>query len=164
MTEKRYYVRIKDEETQKFLDSQPNQNTTIGKILTDYVNGDLVSSNESNLDLEIKKAKLKKLNAEGRIKEFEANQLEIYKDTFGIPPSKQTQKVIEKGAHERENTNQEIENVMTHFEFIEKSKVTGEMSFVCKHCVNMLYSEESKMIQEMSRHIQAMHSKEILEK
>lgn len=158
--EKIFHVRIKDEDIQNMLNSKDSINGFLLKLITDYFHGDLILSNESDMDLEYKKLRNLKTQQEIRLKKFQADQIEKYLTTFGDFPSKKGEIAIQKGA--REISKEEIANVIIHFEYIEKNKTTGEMDFYCKYCANQIFSSEKEMITIMTNHILSMHSSELI--
>ena len=159
MNEKTYYVRIKDEEIQLKIDTQENITQFLKKIITDFFNGDLVPSNEENLDREIKKQKLRKLTAEATIKEREAKYIE----NFDSIPSPQAKEAIRTNVSKqfRELTDAELDNFA---KVISLQNSYDGFQVTCLKCRNKFERKDRlEAIHEAIRHLSAVHGAQILQ-
>ena len=159
MSEKTYYVRIKDEEIQNKIDTQENITQFLKKIITDFFNGDLVPSNEENLDREIKKQKLRKLTAEATIKEREAKYIENF-DSIPSPQAKQAIKTnVSKEFRELNET--ELNNFAKVISLV---PVDDGHKVTCLKCRNQFtLKDRLEAIHEAIRHLSSIHGAQILQ-
>ncbi len=114
----------------------------------------LLSEQANDLDTRIKEQKLRKLTAEATIKEYEVQHIE----TFEKPPSSQAETAIKTRVHnETESKN------LLRFITIENN-VSG-FKGICDFCKwETVETTTEKTQKELSRHLTAVHSKEILKR
>ena len=163
-----FHLNILDEDDKEFLKSQPNLSNFLRTLITDFRTGKL-SYSEKNIDAETKVMRLRKLTAEVRIKEFEANQIEKYGKVFGKSPSYQGHKAIKEGALEetsqvtklyRELSEEELNKFA---ELISLENTADGYKMVCLLCrLESSFSERMEAILEANRHLVAVHGKKFL--
>lgn len=156
---KRYALYSSNKEFTEFLDSKANVSDFLVNLVEDFRTGKLNYS-QGDIDLEIKKVRLKKLTAEAKIKTWEADHIE----TFGKTPSYSAEKAIkERASNEksfRELTEDEINLIVKH--------ITLENTFegyriTCKHCQNRVnYENRLEALHDGARHLSAVHGQKIL--
>lgn len=152
MTEKTYHLKTNKEKIHEFMDSVPNNSKTLEELLLDKIDGNLIYSNEANLDLELKKVRIEKLKVEIDIKKKELS----YMETFDKTPTSQAKKAIEK----RVLTQNELGNVQQYITL--RTNGTG-FTGICDFCkLDITEKTRDRTLSELSRHLIACHSKEIL--
>ena len=149
---KRVYLYPKDENVINWIESQPNQSGAIEDLIEKFLNNQLVEPQDLDYENKLKAAKLKKLEAEAKIKTWEADHLE----TFDKPASPQAKKAI----IERVLTQNEIGNVEKYITLrVNGSGFQGKCDF-CK--LDITEGTREKTLLECTRHLIACHRTEIL--
>jgi len=154
-----YHFKTFDEILIKFLEKQINKSEVIRNIVTKYVQGDLVSKSEQELDRKYKIARIENVqaNSENKKLDSEIKKIELsYMKISDKPPSPQAKKVIK----ERVLTQNEIGNVEQYITLVvDGTGFQGKCDF-CK--LDITEETREKTLLECTRHLIACHSKEIL--
>ena len=109
---------------------------------------------KKDLDIRIKNAKARKLEAEATIKEFEVQHIE----SFEKPPGIQAKEAIKTRVHNET----ESQNLL---QFITIENNISGFKGICDFCKwEIVEPTTEKTQKELSRHLTAIHSKEILKK
>ncbi len=148
----KYEFKTFDEILIKYLEKHVNKSEVIRNILTKYVQGELISKSDQELENQIKRARLEKIIVETEIKKIELSYMKI----SDKPPSPQAKKAIK----ERVLTQNELGNVEKYV--ILRVNGTGFQG-VCDFCkLPITETTREKTLLECTRHLIACHSEKIL--
>ena len=155
----KYEFKTFDEILIKYLERHVNKSEVIRNILTKYVQGELISKSDVDLDNRLKKAKLEKIIVDTENKKLDSEIKKITLSYIKIsdkPPSPQAKKAIK----ERVLTQNEIGNVEQYITL--RANGTGFQG-KCDFCkLDITEGTRERTLLECTRHLIAVHSKEIL--
>lgn len=162
----KYQFKTYDETLINFLDKQSTKSDAIKNILTKYVQGDLVSKQDPDVEYKILRNQDLKKRIEERIIEIEIKKQKLqYWKIFGATPSRDASKAIVQGVKQkfyRELTNEEVNQISNHIAF--ETTFDG-FRITCKHCnLQVTYKDRLESLHEASRHLSGVHGTEILQK